>query len=125
MSEGLFGEPTWAIVELFGHNLIAGQVSEVSVAGAAMLRVDVPAVRDVLGFTKFYGGGAIYAITPTDQESALHAVNHLQAQPVNVWTIPVRVKVLPVLQAPDEGDWEDGNDEPVEDQQDGSLERFG
>ena len=108
-----FVEPTWAIVELMGHQVIAGQITEVLVAGCPMLRVDVPSVKDVPGFTKFYGGGAIYAITPTDQESALHAVNHLQAQPVNVWTIPVRVKVLPVLQAPDEGDWEDGDDEPI------------
>ena len=119
MSEGPFAEPTWAIIELFGHNLIAGQVSEVSVAGAAMLRVDVPAVRDVPGFTKFYGGGAIYAITPTDQESALHAVNHLQAQPVNVWTIPVRVKQLPA-HVIDDGD----EDEDEEDDMHDGLEPY-
>jgi hypothetical protein len=32
----------WAIVEVFGHRRLAGRVSEVTIAGAKMLRVDVP-----------------------------------------------------------------------------------
>lgn len=44
---GVFDEPTWAIVELFGHKVIAGEISEVDVAGTQMLRVDVPAVGEV------------------------------------------------------------------------------
>jgi len=135
MSESPFSEPTWAIVELFGHNLIAGQVSEVAVAGVAMLRVDVPAVDGSPAFTKFYGGAAVYAITPTDQESALHAVNHLQALPIAPWTIPMRVKKLParVIHEDNEDDglelgyWmtPDEEDEDEEDEEDDSLERYG
>lgn len=33
----------WCIVELFGHNRIAGRCTEQNVAGVNMLRVDVPA----------------------------------------------------------------------------------
>ena len=55
-----------------------------------MLRVDVPAVGDVPGFTKFYGGGAVYAVTPTDEASALHAVGHLTQRPIDRWVIPER-----------------------------------
>jgi hypothetical protein len=68
-SDKVFSEPTW---------VIAGEISEVDVAGTQMLRVDVPAVDDDLpGFTKFFGGGAVYAITPTDQLSAMHMAKNL------------------------------------------------
>ena len=58
---------TWAIVELFGHVKMAGRVSEQVIAGAAMLRLDVPAADGQAGFTRFYGSSAVYSITPTDQ----------------------------------------------------------
>ena len=35
----------FAIVELMGRNVIAGYVSEQVIAGAALLRVDVPATE--------------------------------------------------------------------------------
>ncbi|MGE5801580.1 MAG: hypothetical protein ACM358_04945 [Gemmatimonadota bacterium] len=57
----------WAIVELMGHRKLAGHVSEVTIAGAAMLRLDVPSEPPV---TQFYGGAAIYCITPTSEELA-------------------------------------------------------
>lgn len=98
MSENpIFSEPTWAIVEPFGRSVIAGEVSEVDVAGTQMLRVDVPEVDGRQAFTKFYGGGAVYAITPTDEESARFAVGQLNVRPVNQWKIPDR----PQLEAPE------------------------
>lgn len=87
MSGSVFGEPTWAIVELFGHNLVAGLVAEVQVAGVMMLRVDVPAVNEEAVYTKFYGGQAIYAITPTDKAGAVHAAAYLRQAPVSRWKI--------------------------------------
>lgn len=90
-----FTEPTWAIVELFGHGITAGQITEIVVAGAAMLRVDVPPVNDNIAYTKIYGGSAIFAITPTDQASAIHAAAHIDQPPISKWTIPLRDKMLP------------------------------
>jgi len=90
MSDKVFADPTWAIVELFGRQVIAGQISEVTIAGSDMLRIDVPPTMDIAGYTKFFGNGAIYAITPTDKLSAIHAVAHLHVRPVSEWTIPVR-----------------------------------
>ena len=92
----VFEQPTWAIVELMGRQVIAGEVREVTVAGAAMLRVDVPAIwekgAEVLpAYTKFYGASALYGITPTDEASARHAVEHLRARPISVYEIPLRV----------------------------------
>jgi len=90
MTDKVFSEPTWAIVELFGRQVIAGQISEVTVAGNDMLRIDVPNVGKIGAYTKFFGNGAIYAITPTNEASALHAVHHLQVRPIDQWTIPTR-----------------------------------
>lgn len=70
------------LIELYGHNRIAGRVSEVSIGGSALLRVDVPAVDGVQAFTKYYGLGAIYAITPTDEATMLIAVKGMQPKPI-------------------------------------------
>ena len=75
----------WAIVELFGHNMIAGLLSEQSIGGASFVRVDVPAVDGAEGFTKFYGGAAVYAITPTTEEVARAATSKLAVRPVTPW----------------------------------------
>jgi len=90
-SVSVFAEPIWAIVELMGRNVTAGLVQSVPVAGTEMLRVDVPSVDDFEGYTKFYGGTAIYAITPTDEESAMHVISCIQPRAISEWTVPVRV----------------------------------
>ena len=71
----------WCIVELFGHNVIAGYCSERVVAGVAMLQVDVPAVEDRPAFTKLYSGGAIYGVTPTTEDLARAAAGRRPARP--------------------------------------------
>ena len=78
-----------AIVELMGHNTLAGYISEQTIAGVAMLRVDVPAVGDVPAYTKFVSGGAIYGITPTTQEIAERAAQRLRSRPVSEYVVPV------------------------------------
>lgn len=59
----------WAIVELMGHRQVAGRVSEVQIAGATLLRVDVPG-RDETVVSQFYGGASIYCLTPCDEAAA-------------------------------------------------------
>lgn len=81
----------WAIVELFGHAKIAGLCSEQPMAGTNMLRVDVPAINGQQAFTRFFGGGAIYAITPTDQTTAMIALGHIGPRPVDRWVVPDRI----------------------------------
>lgn len=77
----------FAIVELFGHQVIAGKVSEQVIGGQGFIRVDVPAVDGEEAFTKFYGSGAIYAITPCDEDTALAAVLGLRKKPIDVWKL--------------------------------------
>ncbi len=76
---------SWAVVELFGHQKIAGRVTEQSIGGSSFVRVDVPAVNDTPEFTKLFGDKAIYSITPCSEEFARLAAGRIQAQPVSVY----------------------------------------
>lgn len=76
----------WAIVELFGHQRIAGKVTEQVIGGCSFVRVDVPQVDGNQPFTKLYGQGAIYAMSFTDEETAKCAVRMLRQQPVDEWS---------------------------------------
>jgi len=83
---------TWAIIELFGHNQIAGKCTEQNIAGSNMLRVDVPETDEQPSFTRFLGSGAIYAINPVTEEIARHWAKSLQVSPVNAWDIQQYIK---------------------------------
>ena len=85
-NESIF--PCFAIIELMGRNVIAGYVSEQVIAGAALLRVDVPATERQPAYTKFFGGTSIYAITPTTEEIAKRAAERLNIRPVSEWVVP-------------------------------------
>lgn len=74
----------WCLVELFGHQRIAGRCTEQNVAGTNMLRVDVPATRNQPAFTRFLSSGSIYAINPVSEEVAMQAAENLEISPVNV-----------------------------------------
>jgi len=76
----------WAIVELFGHNRIAGMVTEQTIGGCSFVRIDVPPIENRSGFTKLYGQGAIYAITFTDEETATAAAKSFAPRPIDAWT---------------------------------------
>lgn len=107
----------WAIVELFGHNTVAGYMTEQSIGGGAFIRIDVPAVNeDHPAFTKFYGDKAVYAITPVSEEVAKAAIQRLQVRPVSSYVLPVpssnRQLVDSHAQLDDEDELDgDGNDE--------------
>lgn len=104
----------WCIVELMGHNAIAGYCSEQVVAGTAMLRIDVPEVADRPAFTKMVSGGAIYGITPTTEELARRAAEQLQVRPVTIYILPEAPRPrFPVIDPPDaSGDYlDDGPDD--------------
>lgn len=105
----------FAIVELMGHNMIAGYVSEQSIAGAAMLRVDVPATDMQPAFTKFFGGAAIYGITPTTEAIAARAAQRLSIRPISTWVVPdpvARPALVDAMEGPTSDDDFEPDDEP-------------
>ncbi len=75
------------VVELFGHQKISGKVSEQTIGGNGFIRVDVPQTTRRDGFTKFYGGGAIYAMTPVSEQVAKLMAERLQSEPVSEYTL--------------------------------------
>jgi len=75
----------WAIVELMGHRKLAGHCSEATIAGTAFLRLDVPSDPPV---TQYYGGSAIYCITPTTEDLARKIAEQSRPTPVHVYELP-------------------------------------
>lgn len=78
----------WAIVELMGHRRLGGLVREETRFGAAMLRIDVPSSDGERMATQWYGGGAIYCVTPTTEAIARAIAKGAQPTPVNAWELP-------------------------------------
>jgi hypothetical protein len=76
----------WGIVELMGHQRTAGRLSERSIAGQNLLQVDVP-ISDTEFRTAFYGGSSIYALHPTDEQSARLMARSLGQRPVYAYDI--------------------------------------
>lgn len=78
----------WCVVELFGHNVLAGKVTEQQIGGQAFVRVDVPSVNGSPEFTKFFGTGAVYCLTPTNEATARAVVAQHQPRPITVYVMP-------------------------------------
>lgn len=93
MSEEQAKFDQWAIVEVMGHKKYAGRVTEQQLAGAALVRVDVPEVkvgeRVHPAFTKLVGVGSIYMLTPVTEELARKAAARIAYEGAEV--IPVYI----------------------------------
>ncbi len=100
----------WAVVEIFGHQRFAGFVTTEAFGQAVLFRVEVPPLEErervtkhfeyidgkslppgstvnegaVQGYSKLFGTGAIYAITPCTEEAAIKAVEAMQSRPLTV-----------------------------------------
>lgn len=95
----------WCIVEVMGHQRIAGRVTEEVIAGQGFIRVDVPEIRGQSSFTRYYGTGSIYAITPTDEETARRAAESFVARAVEEWRLISLPATVPNGRSDDE--WND------------------
>ena len=79
---------SWCIVELFGHQRIAGLVTEQSIGGSSFVRVDVPSNDDTPAYTRLFGNGAIYAINPVSETVARAAAATYHSVPVSIYDFP-------------------------------------
>lgn len=88
-------EIQWAIIELMGHQQIAGRYQE---AAGGMHRIDVPgagdAAPDSFHFTRLYSPAAIYSITFVDEQSARLAAKMLSPRPIAVYGFEAEMKRL-------------------------------
>lgn len=83
---------SWALVELYGHARIVGHVTSNPIELPGTIRIDVP---DLLkdgkcvrkGFTRYFGRGAIYSLTPCDEQTVrqlLPSVDGAPARPYHL-----------------------------------------
>lgn len=87
------GYSGWSVLELMGHRRLVGFVTETKLAGAPVLRIDVPRPEDPLDagveVTQFYAPSALYCLTPAT-EDAVRAELKRQAEyrrPAGVLTV--------------------------------------
>ena len=85
----------WAVVELFGHQRIAGLVSEQVIGGCSFVRVDVPENGEAQGYTKLYGNGAIYAMTFVDEETGMAAAKQCSPKPIDEYSARRMLEMMP------------------------------
>ena len=78
----------WALVELFGHARIVGRVTEATLAGGTFIRVDVPDKDGNAVFTRFFGPGAIYSMSPISRDMAISLAAQQNAEPVKRYELP-------------------------------------
>lgn len=84
----------WALLELFGHQRLAGRVTEQQLGGSSFVRVDVPEDGRKKGWklTKLYNPSAIYSITPVTEETARLMARSISPEPVSRWDVAEMVK---------------------------------
>ncbi len=75
----------FAIVELFGHQRIAGVVTEQTIGGASFIRVDVPEIDESPSFTRMFHPNAIYAINPVTEEVMRGSAQSIKSKPIQAW----------------------------------------
>lgn len=96
----------YAIMELLGHRRLAGYVREATLAGAGVLRLDVPRLdatcwdggtAPIAGegqFTTFYSPASLYALTPVDGKTARAVARQTSVQPATRWEIEDDARAL-------------------------------
>ncbi|MDD5358393.1 MAG: hypothetical protein PHX80_04550 [Candidatus Nanoarchaeia archaeon] len=87
----------WCVVDLFGHQRLAGLVTEQTIAGAGFIRVDIPETKIQPKFTRLVNPSAIYDINPVTEEVAKIMAEEIQAKPIEVWDIEEVSKKIKAL----------------------------
>jgi len=83
------GYQGWAILELMGHRKLAGRVCEATVGSAPLLRIDVfDGDDEAPSLTQFYSPGAIYCITPANEDLCRKFAAGFAPGPVSHYELP-------------------------------------
>lgn len=71
----------WAIVELLGHHRTAGRIQGATLAGAQMLRLDVPGDGEAFDPPQFIAPAALYRVTVCTEAQARKEVAWMRPRP--------------------------------------------
>lgn len=75
----------WAIVELFGHKVVAGYITKDETFGSPMVRIDVPKTTTYPTFTRHYNPTAIYGISYVSEDVACRTAEAIKENPITVY----------------------------------------
>jgi hypothetical protein len=113
------GFDQWALVELMGHQRIAGRVTEAQIGGCKFVRVDVPESAGQMALTKYLGPSSIYAITPMSEETCRATARRIEAAPITAWDARRLVETMDKpkqIEAPESEDADEEADDEIEDE---------
>lgn len=96
----------WGLLELFGHQRLAGKLSDQTIGGVHFIRIDVPQVGEVAGYTRMFTQGAIYGMTILTEDTATRMAGALRARPVQAYDVPA----LPLSERASSHDYDDDPD---------------
>lgn len=103
----------WAVVEIMGHRKFAGFVSEQSIGGSSFVRVDIPESETrgekLPAFTKLFGSGSIYCISPCTEETARAFASQIRSRAFELYEAP-RLELISTNTSSDDDTWEPGCD---------------
>jgi hypothetical protein len=71
----------WALIELMGHQQIAGLVTEANICGP-LWRVDVPDAAGNILYTRYYSHAAVYSVCPVSRQIAIGLAAKIDNIPV-------------------------------------------
>jgi len=119
---------SWVKLELMGRKVLIGKASEVLIAGAPLLRIDVPASGDMPAYTQMYGASAIYCITPITEEVAMRAAPNYNVEPISKYELRPPALSQTDRERLQNGSWLEVKDDDLEgtdDDDDDDLDEFG
>lgn len=88
-----------AIVELFGHQKMAGKVTEYQLGGN-FIRIDVPETSTQAAYSRIVNPSAVYAINPVTEDVARGMAERFQTKPLEAWDIREMERRLLALKKP-------------------------
>lgn len=101
-------DPIHAIIELMGHQKMAGTISDAAMGGGAFIRVDVPETTTSPKFTRFLNPSSIYAINPVTEDVMRVMAERIKFRPVDAWDVEgVYTKVLALQEGRNKGQGEE------------------
>lgn len=103
----------WGIVEIMGHQSLAGRLSEQVIAGANLLRVDVP--QNIPGEaefrTEYLGPNSIYRLRVTTEEVARQVALRSNTEPSYAYGLRLQTPALAAAVEADDLDDDYGVDQ--------------
>lgn len=102
---------TFAVVELMGHVKLAGRLTEETHCGAVLGRLDIPLDGDKW-LTQFFGGSAVFRITPCDEETARAVAANCATAPISRYEMPKQLALAPAEDDEDDQEYDEDDELP-------------